>query len=339
MNPIGSINPINPRDPTVAFYYEIPDKFGHGLPGLIRAAHEVPGYVRAGRPASIRSHRWTRPWHVRPLLHRARHRPVTHAMYRGERRAGHRRAPRVVFTAAFVIVTGVFLGLRALSDHGPGRAEAEITDGSIVPAQTELPIRPSRVPWSRSPSRTPAPAEATKSAMVSATPSTATVTRVTSTTSTPTTTASSASASSSASGSTSAAVFTIEAEADGNDRPAQMSVREVESASGGRAVSGVGDGRSMAFIGFALPTGGDYRVTIAYLSSGPLRCYLGNGQFWAPIEFPSSGGAGSVATVTVIMTLESGRNTVEAGNTPGRWCPDLDRITVAPTDHPSSATS
>lgn len=30
------------------------------------------------------------------------------------------------------------------------------------------------------------------------------------------------------------------------------------------------------------------------------------------------------------VLLEAGPNTIEAGNTTGRWRPDLDRITVAP---------
>ncbi|MER7002343.1 hypothetical protein ABT297_04750 [Dactylosporangium sp. NPDC000555] len=104
-------------------------------------------------------------------------------------------------------------------------------------------------------------------------------------------------------------------------------------------VTGVGDGRSLTFAGVDVQRLGDYRVTIAYLSAGGRHCFIGAGYRWTQVSFPASGGLGSVATVTVTVRLQTGRNTVEAGNTPGRWCPDLDRITVASADHPSTATS
>ncbi|GAA3203115.1 hypothetical protein GCM10010532_023920 [Dactylosporangium siamense] len=110
-----------------------------------------------------------------------------------------------------------------------------------------------------------------------------------------------------------------------------MTVREVSTASGGRAVTGVGNNRVLEFTGITAQRAGEATVTVAYLSTEERSCRLRTGRgAWQQIRFPASGAWDRVATVTLTVRLEVGQNTIEAGNTTGRWCPDLDRITVAP---------
>jgi hypothetical protein len=327
--------------PLSALYYEISDKSGHGVSGFIRPE---PGSARPKRGAvrpkhARRSHRWGGPRHARPRVQRARHRATEEARHR----IGPAPGSRIAFAAVFLLVTAVLLGLRALADRVPGRAEAGV-DQPIAPALTELPAHatgPSRVPWSRAASRTPTagpsptPAPHTTAAAKASTRGVVATTDVAASSSAPgVSSLPSGSAAPSGSAGTES-VLEIEAEAAGNDRPAPLAVRDVDAASGGRAVTGIGDGRRLAFVGITVAAAGDYRVTIAYLSGEPRWCYIGTGGSSSEVAFPGSGGDDAVATVTVTLTLVAGRNTVEAGNTPGRWCPDLDRIRVAPTDHPS----
>ena len=349
--------------PLSALYYEISDKSGHEVSGFIRSEpasarwkqgsarpehgsarpHPEQGSARPKRGAvrpkhARRSHRWGGPRHARPRVQRARHRAEE-----ARHRIGPAPGSRIAFVAVFLLVTAVLLGLRALADRAPGRAEAGV-DQPIAPALTELPAHatgPSRVPWSRAASRTPTagpsptPAPHTTPAAKASTRGVVATTDVAASSSAPGV-SSSPSGSAAPSGSAGTeSVLEIEAEAAGNDRPAPLAVRDVDAASGGRAVTGIGDGRRLAFVGIIVAAAGDYRVTIAYLSGEPRWCYIGTGGSSSEVAFPGSGGDDAVATVTVTLTLEAGRNTVEAGNTPGRWCPDLDRIRVAPTDHPS----
>lgn len=110
-----------------------------------------------------------------------------------------------------------------------------------------------------------------------------------------------------------------------------MTVREVSAASGGRAVTGVGNNRFLEFTGVSAQRPGEVTVTVAYLSTERRSCWLRAGRGnWHQVRFPASGAWDQVATVTLTVRLEAGQNTIEAGNTTGRWCPDLDRITVAP---------
>lgn len=110
-----------------------------------------------------------------------------------------------------------------------------------------------------------------------------------------------------------------------------MTVREVSSASGGRAVTGIGNNRTLAFTGVTAERPGEVVITVAYLSTEDRSCWLRAGRgTWQQVRFPASGAWDRVATVTLTVRLDPGQNTIEAGNTTGRWCPDLDRITVAP---------
>lgn len=240
--------------------------------------------------------------------------------YTGKRRAGIDGQPRFVFAAVLVVVALVALLLRVLTGGDPrpeDRLSAE-PPGPLVPTDpaATAPASPTGSPGAR-PSRSASPSA---SAAASTTPSV------------------SASASAPASpsvpvppSSTGTAAKTIEAEAAANRRPSQMTVREVSTASGGRAVTGIGNNRTLTFTGVTAQQAGEVALTVAYLSTEDRSCWLRAGRgTWQQVRFPSTGAWDRVGTVTLTVRLEAGQNTIEAGNTTGRWCPDLDRITVAP---------
>ncbi|WP_327008467.1 hypothetical protein OHA72_15150 [Dactylosporangium sp. NBC_01737] len=237
--------------------------------------------------------------------------------YTGKRRAGIDGQPRYVFAAVLIVVALVVLLLRIMTGGGSPHPEAQPTfeppaplvpagesTAAMTPAVTHFPgVRPSRT--SAGPSATsPAPSASAPPQSPGTSPSA-------SATGTP--------------------AKTIEAEAAANRRPGQMTVREVSAASGGRAVTGVGNNRVLEFTGVTAQRPGEVTVTVAYLSTEDRSCLLRAGRgSWQQVRFPASGAWDRVATVTLTLRLEAGQNTIEAGNTTGRWCPDLDRITVAP---------
>ncbi|MET7417488.1 hypothetical protein [Dactylosporangium sp. NPDC005555] len=239
--------------------------------------------------------------------------------YTGRRRAGIGGQPRFVFVAVLVVVALVAVALRVMVGGAGERPEAR------TPADRLGPVAPTGAAGTAGP--TAAAARST-----SARPSPRTSPSVTA--------PPSASAAPPASGSTTPRASasptgtdakTVEAEAVTNRRPGQMTVREVSSASGGRAVTGVGNNRVLEFTGVTAQRSGEATVTVAYLSTEDRSCWLRAGRGnWQQVRFPASGGWDRVATVTLTVRLEAGQNTIEAGNTTGRWCPDLDRITVAP---------
>ncbi|MDG6108174.1 carbohydrate-binding protein [Dactylosporangium aurantiacum] len=246
--------------------------------------------------------------------------------YTGKRRAGIDGQPRFVFAAVLVVVALVVVLLRVLTGGAPqpedrlsaeppgplvptGRAATAATTGPASPAGSAGP-RPGH---SASPSASPAASAAPSTSVSAPAP---------------------AQSSPSAPGSPSAtgtAATSIEAEAAANRRPSQMTVREVSTASGGRAVTGIGNNRTLTFTGVTAQRAGEVTLTVGYLSTEDRSCWLRAGRGnWQQVRFPSSGAWDRVATVTLTVRLEAGQNTIEAGNTTGRWCPDLDRITVAP---------
>ena len=236
--------------------------------------------------------------------------------YIGRRRAGIDGQPRFVFAAVLLVLAVVVLLLRALTGGGTPRPEAGVSfepPAPVVPAgQSPAAVTPAvtHSPSAR-PSRSatgPAPTSAAPSEPAPPPPSPGTSPSATGT-----------------------PAKTIEAEATANRRPGEMTVREVSTASGGRAVTGVGNNRALAFTGVTAQRPGEATVTVAYLSTEDRSCWLRAGRgTWQQVRFPASGAWDQVATVTLTVRLEAGQNTVEAGNTTGRWCPDLDRITVAP---------
>ncbi|MEV4509599.1 hypothetical protein AB0K00_11645 [Dactylosporangium sp. NPDC049525] len=241
--------------------------------------------------------------------------------YTGKRRAGIDGQPRFVFAAVLVVVALVVLLLRTMTGGGTQQPEAHL------PVEPLAPVVPAgENPAAMTPAATHSPSArpshgATSPAATSAAPSASAPPPSPSTSASPGTSP----------GATGTPAKTIEAEAAANRRPGQMTVREVSTASGGRAVTGVGNNRVLEFTGVTAQRAGEVTVTVAYLSTEDRSCWLRTGRGnWQQVRFPASGGWDRVATVTLTVRLEAGQNTIEAGNTTGRWCPDLDRITVAP---------
>ncbi|MFC5006980.1 hypothetical protein ACFPIJ_55365 [Dactylosporangium cerinum] len=229
--------------------------------------------------------------------------------YTGRRRAGQ---PRYVFVAVLVVVALVALLLRTITGGG-GTPHPQAEVSFEAPAPVVPPVESAAAATSAAANSPSArPSRSVTSAPASSNPPPA----------------QSPSTSPSAGGTP---AKTIEAEAPANRRPGQMTVREVSTASGGRAVTGVGNNRVLEFTGVTAARPGEVTVTVAYLSTEERSCWLrAGGGTWQQVRFPASGAWDRVATVTLTVRLNAGQNTIEAGNTTGRWCPDLDRITVAP---------
>ncbi|WP_238012043.1 hypothetical protein KZZ52_54605 [Dactylosporangium sp. AC04546] len=253
--------------------------------------------------------------------------------YTGRRRADAYQSPRIAFVVVLIVVAVVVVGLRGLLTGAPETARFTSGEaaGPVVPTLNGLPapVVPagSASPAHASASASPA-ASASASPVVSPGPSDPVGSGAPPSSAAPSVPPASPSPGTTG---TTPASRSFEAEAPGNGRPG-MTVREVTGASGGRAVTGVGNGRVLSFAGVDAAPGAEVTVTIAYLSIDTRRCYFraGHGD-WHVVTFAPSGGWDRVATVTVTLRPGNGRNnTIEAGNTPGRWCPDLDRITVAP---------
>jgi hypothetical protein len=238
--------------------------------------------------------------------------------YTGKRRAGIDGQPRYVFVAVLVVIALVALLLRAVTGDDEPTPQDRL---SIEPPAPVVPVDPSAAtaptPAVHSPSvkagRSGSPAPSAPASAIPPPPASASA---------------GAPASPSATGTP---AKSIEAEAPANRRPSQMTLREVAAASGGRAVTGVGNNRALTFTGVTAQHPGEVTLTIAYLSTEDRSCWLRAGRgSWQQVRFPTSGGWERVAAVELTVRLEAGQNTIEAGNTTGRWCPDLDRITVAP---------
>ncbi|MEV0133568.1 hypothetical protein AB0H83_34525 [Dactylosporangium sp. NPDC050688] len=235
--------------------------------------------------------------------------------YTGKRRAGIGGQPRFVFAAVLVVVALMALLLRVLTGGG-SQPEDRLSAEPLGPL---VPTGPAAMAGA---SRTGSPS-ARPSHSASASPAASTAPSVSASAVAP-----SVPGSPSATGT---AAKTIEAEAAANRRPSQMTVREVSAASGGRAVTGIGNNRILTFTGVTAQQAGEVTLTVAYLSTDDRACWLRAGRgSWQHVRFPSSGAWDRVATIALTVRLEAGQNTIEAGNTIGSWCPDLDRITVAP---------
>ncbi len=123
--------------------------------------------------------------------------------------------------------------------------------------------------------------------------------------------------------------FTASAEAEATANTLTGEARKVRcpGCSGGQRVVNVGRGRSaLRFESISVPRAGTYRLTIDYTSEAlkenaaaralpSRRAHLSvNGSEATPVDFPSSGGRGTTAQVTVDVQLEAGTNTIRFDN-------------------------
>lgn len=99
--------------------------------------------------------------------------------------------------------------------------------------------------------------------------------------------------------------------------------------SGGRKVTGIGNGGTCA-ITVDVPTSGSYEIAAYYTSTVDLTFKVRvNGGSTADLFCPASGGASEVTSEVITRTLTAGANVIQFENS-GAACPDLDRIDVAP---------
>ncbi len=125
-----------------------------------------------------------------------------------------------------------------------------------------------------------------------------------------------------------------EAEAAGNTLGGAARVSSCGACSGGQDVGyiGNGDGTSngtLTINGISVPADGTYSVAIAYVNgdSTPRSAQLSfDGAAPITVSFPSTGGWGSVSTLTVTGAFKQGSaNTLKFSNPTG-WAPDIDGI-------------
>ncbi|CAI6035136.1 DUF4832 domain-containing protein [Cohnella sp. JJ-181] len=121
-----------------------------------------------------------------------------------------------------------------------------------------------------------------------------------------------------------------EAEASGNTLGSPATVVSCATCSGGSKVGYVGNGGTLRFNGITAPSTGDYTVTIHYLNGEASRyaALSVNGGAGTSINFPSSGGWTTVASLVRTVHLQAGTNTLSFSQPTG-YAPDFDRIAVS----------
>jgi len=128
-----------------------------------------------------------------------------------------------------------------------------------------------------------------------------------------------------------AAPVSFEAESPANTLGGAAATRSASGASGGRVVgnlgrAGAGPEGWLRFNGVRAPSPGRYALTVYYLSPNASAVTVRvNGELVPdPPEFPA---ASSVTSVTLVVSLHSGTNSIQFGN-PDRVAPSIDRVTV-----------
>lgn len=122
-----------------------------------------------------------------------------------------------------------------------------------------------------------------------------------------------------------------EAEASGNTVAGEAAARASSGASGGQLVGyvGGGAGNTLQFNNVNVAAAGSRTVTIYYASGDARSTSISvNGGATVSVSTPSTGSFDTVGSVTVILNLNAGNNTIKFSNSSG-WAPDFDRITVS----------
>lgn len=123
----------------------------------------------------------------------------------------------------------------------------------------------------------------------------------------------------------------FEAEAANNTLSGAAVIVNEASCSGGKKVGYLGNGANnyVTFNGINVTSGGNYTLTIYYLSAETRTFYTSvNAGAGPTVACNSSGGWSTVASITATVSLNSGNNTIKFYNN-GAYCPDLDRIGVS----------
>jgi hypothetical protein len=120
-----------------------------------------------------------------------------------------------------------------------------------------------------------------------------------------------------------------EAESPANTLSGNASVGGCDECSGAKKVGGLYLGGALRFNDIVVDTAGTYLLNVAYTSGDPRSVKVSaNGKPTATWDFPSSGGWGAAATISVPVTLKAGSNTVTFDSGPSGYSPDIDKIDV-----------
>jgi hypothetical protein len=120
-----------------------------------------------------------------------------------------------------------------------------------------------------------------------------------------------------------------EAESSANTLAGGAVVQSCSTCSGGAKVGFVGNGGTLTFTNISVASAGTYRVTIVYCSGDPRPAMVAvNGGTPQALSFPSTGSFSATGTMTVLLTLATGANTIQFAD-PAAYTPDFDRIIVA----------
>jgi hypothetical protein len=132
---------------------------------------------------------------------------------------------------------------------------------------------------------------------------------------------------------TEAGSTTYEAESSSNTRAGSAAVITCSSCSGGSAVGSVGNGsaNTLRFNGVSASSTGLSVLTIGYVNgdtTSRTATVSVNGQTSTVVAFPTTGSWSTVGTVSVIVSVAKGSNTVTFANS-SAWAPDLDAVAVS----------
>ncbi|GJF28860.1 alpha-galactosidase [Kitasatospora sp. NE20-6] len=131
---------------------------------------------------------------------------------------------------------------------------------------------------------------------------------------------------------TEAAATTYEAEAAGNTRTGSAAAVACPGCSGGSLVGHVGNGASLALRSVTAAAAGVHLATLAYVNgdaTARTATLQVDGQATTVVSFPPTGSWSTVGSVSVLLSLAKGGNTLAFTN-PAAWTPDLDAVTVQP---------
>jgi Alpha galactosidase A/Alpha galactosidase C-terminal beta sandwich domain/Carbohydrate binding module (family 6) len=119
-----------------------------------------------------------------------------------------------------------------------------------------------------------------------------------------------------------------EAESGANTLLGSASVSDCSACSGQKKVGNLYLGGGLRFNDVTVPADGTYAINVRYASADPRSAQVSaDGGPAKNVDFPSSGGWGIPATVTVEVPLKAGTNTITFDS--GTWySPDLDRVDV-----------
>ncbi|MFJ1896181.1 MULTISPECIES: alpha-galactosidase D [unclassified Streptomyces] len=120
-----------------------------------------------------------------------------------------------------------------------------------------------------------------------------------------------------------------EAESPANTLSGNASVSDCDECSGGKKVGNLYEGGSVRFGHVEAARAGTYYINVAYTSGDERSVGISaNGKPATKRIFPSSGGWGAAATISVPVTLKAGRNTLTFDSGASGYSPDIDRIDV-----------